>query len=185
MHDIISSLSKSRRHRASCPEVVFLPRIPWRRCGIPPNFRRTPFKVAVCTRGYLSSGLTQKPEKCGFVYKELKFLGHVANSARVLPDPAKTLAIANFSRLKDKKGVRKFLGLLGCFVGKFAQSRCHSRASQKIAPKRNQLASCNNACKARQCSLISAKTPKRKCIRTPVIETWVPSSSKSKAVVKK
>lgn len=71
-----------------------------------------------------TSGLTLKPEKCRFAYEELKFLGHVVNAAGVLPDPAKTTAIANFPRPKDKKGVRRFLGLCAYyrrFVANFAR----------------------------------------------------------------
>lgn len=71
-----------------------------------------------------TSGLTLKPEKCRFAYEELKFLGHVVNGAGVLPDPAKTSAIANFPRPKDKKGVRRFLGLCAYyrrFVANFAR----------------------------------------------------------------
>ena len=71
-----------------------------------------------------TSGLTLKPEKCRFAYEELKFLGHVVNAKGVLPDPAKTSAIANFPRPKEKKGVRRFLGLCayyGRFVANFAR----------------------------------------------------------------
>ena len=71
-----------------------------------------------------TSGLTLKPEKCRFAYEELKFLGHVVNAEGVLPDPAKTSAIANFPRPKEKKGVRRFLGLCAYyrrFVANFAR----------------------------------------------------------------
>lgn len=46
------------------------------------------------------------------------------NATGVLPGPAKTSAIANFPRPKDKKGVRRVFGLCAyyrCFVANFAR----------------------------------------------------------------
>lgn len=71
-----------------------------------------------------TSGLTLKREKCCFGYQEPKFFGHVISADGVLPDPAKTSAIANFPRTKDKKGARRSLGLCAYyqrFVKNFAK----------------------------------------------------------------
>lgn len=57
-----------------------------------------------------TAGLTLKPEKCHFVFKELKFLGHVVSAEGVLPDPEKTSAVALFPPPTDKKTVRQVLG---------------------------------------------------------------------------
>lgn len=78
-----------------------------------------------------TSGLPLKPDKCPFAYKELKCLNHVINAKEVLPDPAKTLAIANFPIPKNKKGVGRFFGMFA-YYGGFAQTLhafpSHSRA---------------------------------------------------------
>lgn len=58
-----------------------------------------------------SANLTLKPEKCHFGYEELKFLGHVVSADGVQPDPDKTSAVAAFPTPRDKKAVRRFLGL--------------------------------------------------------------------------
>lgn len=58
-----------------------------------------------------TAGLTLKPEKCHFAFKELKFLGHVVSAEGVLPDPEKTSAVALFPPPTDKRTVRQFLGL--------------------------------------------------------------------------
>lgn len=58
-----------------------------------------------------SAGLTIKPEKCQFGYEKLRFLGHVISAEGVGPDPDKTAAVARFPKPRDKKEVRRFLGL--------------------------------------------------------------------------
>lgn len=62
---------------------------------------------AVC-----SAGLSLKPEKCHFGFTELKFFGHVVSAEGVRPDPEKTAAAASFTAPRDKKAVRRFIGLL-------------------------------------------------------------------------
>lgn len=58
-----------------------------------------------------SASLSLKPEKCHFGFTELKFLGHVVSADGVRPDPEKTAAVASYPAPRDKKGVRRFLGL--------------------------------------------------------------------------
>lgn len=58
-----------------------------------------------------NAGLTLKPTKCRFGYRELKFLGHIVSSEGIRPDPQKTDAVAAFPTPTDKKTIRQFLGL--------------------------------------------------------------------------
>lgn len=76
-----------------------------------PNFDEHLRRLEAVFMAIKSSGLTLKAEKCRFAYEELKFLGHVISSEGVRPDPQKTAAVANFPQPRDKKSVRRFLGL--------------------------------------------------------------------------
>ncbi|KAK8771789.1 hypothetical protein V5799_024968 [Amblyomma americanum] len=58
-----------------------------------------------------SAGLSLKPEKCHFAFRELKFLGHIVSAQGVSPDPEKTAAVAAFPQPTDKRSLRCFLGL--------------------------------------------------------------------------
>ena len=57
------------------------------------------------------AGLKINPEKCKFLAKETKFLGHIINSEGVKVDEAKIEAIKAFQRPKCLKQLRSFLGL--------------------------------------------------------------------------
>lgn len=58
-----------------------------------------------------TAGLTIKPEKCHFGFRELRFLGHIVSAEGVRPDPEKITAVEMFPKPRDKKAIRRFLGL--------------------------------------------------------------------------
>ena len=55
--------------------------------------------------------LRLKPEKCTFVAKRVKYLGHVITKDGIEVDEGKTAAVSNFPRPKNVHDVRSFLGL--------------------------------------------------------------------------
>ena len=61
------------------------------------------------------AGLTAKPRKCQFGMFKCIYLGHVAGSGQISPDPSKLEAIESFPILTTKKQVRAFLGLTGYY----------------------------------------------------------------------
>lgn len=67
-----------------------------------PNFDENIARLQSVLEAIRTSGLMLKTEKCLFAYERLKFFGHVINAEGVLPDPAKTTAIAKFPRAKDR-----------------------------------------------------------------------------------
>ncbi|UYV63772.1 K02A2.6-like, partial [Cordylochernes scorpioides] len=61
------------------------------------------------------SGLTLNKEKCIFLVKEIKFLGHLITERGVLPDPNKVQAIREFPSPSSISEVRRFLGMEEAF----------------------------------------------------------------------
>ena len=57
------------------------------------------------------AGLKINPEKCQFLKKETKFLGHIINREGIKVDNVKIEAIKNFQRPRCLKQLRSFLGL--------------------------------------------------------------------------
>lgn len=57
------------------------------------------------------AGLRLNPEKCKFLRKEVKFLGHILNKNGIRTDPSKVEAIRTFTRPKCIKNLRSFLGI--------------------------------------------------------------------------
>ena len=53
-----------------------------------------------------------KTSKCEFFKKEVKFLGHIISSNRIMPDPDKVEAIHCIPRPRNVKEIRIFLGLI-------------------------------------------------------------------------
>ncbi|RYX87425.1 hypothetical protein EON73_01410, partial [bacterium] len=53
--------------------------------------------------------LKLNPEKCAFFRHEVYFLGHKCTRDGLLPDPAKTHAIQNYERPKNKDAVKRFV----------------------------------------------------------------------------
>ena len=71
-----------------------------------------------------AANLRLKPKKCKFLFKEVKYLGHVISVHGVLPDPEKTNQVKDFPTPTDLTTVRRFLGLASYyrrFVPKFAK----------------------------------------------------------------
>lgn len=67
------------------------------------------------------AGLTCKLEKCNFLQKEVKLLGHIVSTEGIKMDPNKIEAIKNFPAPKTVKQLRAFLGLLN-YYRKFIQN---------------------------------------------------------------
>ncbi|KAI4875091.1 hypothetical protein NFI96_025165 [Prochilodus magdalenae] len=70
------------------------------------------------------AGLTLKPGKCQFCWKELKFLGYKVSPDGILPDSDKIDAVLKFPVPTDVKQVRQFLGLTSYyrrFIHNYAQ----------------------------------------------------------------
>ena len=57
------------------------------------------------------AGLKLRSEKCHFVQKAVKYLGHVVSDKGICPDPAKTDVVANYPIPKNAKEVKQFMGL--------------------------------------------------------------------------
>lgn len=69
--------------------------------------------------------LQLQPDKCNFLMREIKYLGHVINGQGVAPDPEKTRAISKYPVPQTPKQVKSFLGLIGYyrkFISHFAQT---------------------------------------------------------------
>ena len=57
------------------------------------------------------AGLKLRLEKCHFVQKVVKYLGHVVSDKGICPDPAKTDVVANYPIPKNAREVKQFMGL--------------------------------------------------------------------------
>ena len=60
-------------------------------------------------------GLKLRPEKCQFLQKEVKFLGHVVSGHGVSPDPEKVAAVQEWNTPTTAKQVHSFLGFVGYY----------------------------------------------------------------------
>ena len=67
-------------------------------------------------------------KKSHFFRSEVKFLGHILTSTGIKPDPEKIETIQNFSRPRNLKELRGFLGLIN-FHTKFSKNH-----AAKIVP---------------------------------------------------
>ena len=76
----------------------------------------------------LENNLTINLEKSHFFRSEVKFLGHILTSTGIKPVPEKIEAIRNFSRPRNLKELRGFLGLIN-FYTKFSKKH-----AAKIVP---------------------------------------------------
>ena len=70
------------------------------------------------------SKLTLKPNKCFFLKRSIKFLGHIVSDKGILPDPDRVKAISQLKTPTTVKELRSFLGIAGYyrkFIPKFAK----------------------------------------------------------------
>jgi hypothetical protein len=67
--------------------------------------------VTLLTLRLAQANLRLKSEKCTFVAKHVKYLGHVITKDGIEVDEEKTAAVSNFPRPKNVHDVRSFLGL--------------------------------------------------------------------------
>ena len=59
------------------------------------------------------ANLKLQPFKCGFLHRDVAYLGHVISEKGVKPCPEKVTAVREFPTPKNAKNVREFLGLAG------------------------------------------------------------------------
>ena len=71
----------------------------------------------------MENNLTINLEKSHFFRSEVKFLGHILTSTGIKPNPEKIETIQNFSRPRNLKELRGFLGLIN-FYTKFKKKTC-------------------------------------------------------------
>lgn len=64
------------------------------------------------------ANLQLKPEKCNFLMKKVKYLGHILSTSGISPEPNKIQEIQGLPIPKNVKGVRQFLGAVN-FYRKF------------------------------------------------------------------
>lgn len=67
-------------------------------------------------------GLKLRSEKCQFLWKEVKFLGHVVSVHGVSPDPEKVAAVQEWSTSTTAKQVHPFVGFVGVLFKTFLKS---------------------------------------------------------------
>jgi transposase InsO family protein len=70
------------------------------------------------------NNLKVQVQKCAFLRKEIRYLGHIIDQEGIRPDPRTVEKVRNFIKPRDKKGVQRFLGLAGYyrqFVKEFAK----------------------------------------------------------------
>lgn len=94
--------------------------------GVDPTGNLTPeeFHIRVC-RGILDvfrkHHLSLKPEKCVFMQKEIRYLGHIISGEYVKPDPVKLEGVRQWPVPTTLKQLRSFLGFLN-YYRRFIQS---------------------------------------------------------------
>ena len=59
-----------------------------------------------------SAGIECKIDRCKFSVPKVEYLGYIITREGIKPDPRKTESVINIERPKDKKQVRRFLGMV-------------------------------------------------------------------------
>ena len=67
------------------------------------------------------AGMTLRKDKCEFGKSSVRFLGHVVSGGTIGADPAKVEVILNLDPPTDKKGARRFMGMVN-YLGKFSKN---------------------------------------------------------------
>ena len=87
----------------------------------------------------MENNLTINLEKSHFFRSKIKLLWHILTSTGIKPDPEKIPAIQNFSRPRNLKELREFLGLVN-FYTKFSKKPCGENSSTfGIIKKRSKM----------------------------------------------
>ena len=88
-------------------------------------------RVEMVLKKLSEAGITLNPDKCEFDQNEVKFLGHVINKDGIHADPEKTKAIRDFGIPKDRKGLRRFFGMVN-YLGKFTATLAQDSSSLRL-----------------------------------------------------
>lgn len=62
-----------------------------------------------------NAGLTLRPSKCAFMYRQVNFLGHIISKNGIQPGAEKTDSISLYAQPQNETEVRRFLGITGFF----------------------------------------------------------------------
>lgn len=60
-------------------------------------------------------GLKLSPQKCLFLMKEVKYIGHIVSEEGIETDPDKINKVKNWPTPKNPEEVRSFLGFVGYY----------------------------------------------------------------------
>lgn len=71
--------------------------------------------VTTLFRRFSEAGLLVNLRKCEFIQAQVQYLGNVVGQNKVAPPDAKFEAIKLFAQPKNKKGVKRFLGMIGYY----------------------------------------------------------------------
>ena len=109
------------------------------------------------------SGLKLKKEKCQFLKKETKFLGHIINQDGIRTEDSKILAIKNYDRPKCIKQLRSFLGLTN-YYRKFIENYTkYSKNLEKLCGSNQKKLVWTDECE------IAFQSLKNSLISTPIL----------------
>lgn len=87
------------------------------------SIREHEIKFKKLTQRLREANLRLQPDKCGFLHKEVTYLGHIISNNGVKPDPMKIRAVQKFPKPMKIRNIREFLGLAGYyrrFIPKFS-----------------------------------------------------------------
>lgn len=93
-------------------------------------------RVEAVLKRLRTAGITLNPDKCEFDKSEIRFLGHIIDKEGIHADPEKTKAIREFAVPKDKKGLRRFFGMVN-YLGKFTATLAQDSSSLRMLLQRD------------------------------------------------
>ena len=82
---------------------------------IAPDFEAHVERLEEVLRRLRDAGLKLKPSKCELLKREVRYLGHVVSDKGVATDPDKLVAVREWPRPRDLKGLQAFLGTVGYY----------------------------------------------------------------------
>lgn len=83
-------------------------------------------------------GVRFNKEKCKFLLKEIKYVGHILSEHGISPDPDKVSAIKNIQEPKNLKELQRFLGTVN-YLGKFIPNLAELTYNLRSLNKKNVL----------------------------------------------